>query len=266
VNEIDLYARLTPPSAEHFFGVDNIGRDLFTRILYGARISMIVGLSGAAVGAVTATVIGMVSGYFGGRTDMVIQRVVDAWMCFPALFLLLTVMAIVGPGLLQVVLLLGLMRGITGSRVVRSAVMGIKENVYIEAGRAIGARPRTVLTRHILPNIMAPIIILFTVSMGYMIITEATLSFLGFGIPPPAPSWGGMLSGAGRQFMLKAPWMALWPGLALGLAVWGINMFGDALRDILDPRLRGGIGRYAGVSTKKLQKEVRRFGGAGTDS
>ena len=260
MNEIDLYSRLATPSAVHPMGVDNVGRDMLSRIVYGARISMIVGLAGASIGALVATFIGIISGYFGGKVDITIQRFVDAWMCFPALFLLLTVMAVVGPGLLQVIVLLGMMRGIGGSRVVRSAVMGIKENMYVEAGRAIGASPKTILARHILPNIMAPIIILFTVSMGYMIITEATLSFLGFGIPPPEPSWGGMLSGAGRQFMLKAPWMALWPGLALAIVVWGINMLGDALRDLLDPRLRGGIGRYAGVKSKRLKREVKRSG------
>ncbi len=253
MNEVDLYARLQGPSSTYLLGTDNIGRDLLTRIIYGARVSMIVGLAGAFIAVFVASLVGMVSGYFGGKTDMIIQRFVDAWMCFPALFLLLTVMAIVGPGLLQVILLLGIMSGIGGSRVVRSAVMTIKENVYISAAYAVGVTPMTMLVRHILPNIMAPIIIMFTVSMGSMIITEATLSFLGFGVPPPQPTWGGMLSGAGRQLMLKAPWMALWPGLALAIAVWGINMLGDALRDLLDPRLRGGIGRYSGVKPKRAK-------------
>jgi peptide/nickel transport system permease protein len=165
---------------------------------------------------------------------------------------MLTVIAVIGPGLVQVILVLGILGGIGGrTRVVRSAVMGIKENVYVEAARAVGATNWTILTRHILPNIMAPIIILFTIEMGSAILAEATLSFLGFGIPPPEPSWGGMLSGAGRRYMLLAPWIALWPGLALALVVYGMNMLGDGLRDILDPRLRGGLGRYGAVKRKR---------------
>jgi peptide/nickel transport system permease protein len=139
--------------------------------------------------------------------------------------------------------------------VIRSAVISVKENVYVEAARAIGARRVTIIMRHILPNILAPTIIVFTIEMGVAILTEATLSFLGYGIPPPMPSWGGMLSGSGRQYMLLAPWMALWPGVALATVVYGINMLGDGLRDILDPRLRGGLGRYEGSKKKKLIKQ-----------
>lgn len=256
MNEVDLYARLAAPSGQHPFGTDNVGRDVFSRIVYGAQVSVIVGLAGACISALVSTILGVISGYAGGKTDMIIQRFVDAWMCFPALFLLLTAMAVAGPGIVQVIVLLGLMRGITGARVVRSAVLGIKENVYIAAARNVGVSNMRMLLRHVLPNVMAPIIILFTVSMGYMIITEATLSFLGFGVPPPQPSWGGMLSGPGRQFMLKAPWMALFPGLALAAVVWGINMFGDALRDLLDPRLRGGSGRYTVGKRQKKKKMV----------
>jgi len=254
MNEVDLYARLASPSGAHLFGTDNVGRDVLSRVVYGARVSVIVGLTGACIGALVSTILGVISGYVGGKTDMIIQRFVDAWMCFPALFLLLTAMAVLGPGIMQVIVLLGLMRGVTGTRVVRSAVLGMKENVYIVAARNIGVSNLRMLLKHVLPNVMAPIIILFTVSMGYMIITEATLSFLGFGVPPPQPTWGGMLSGSGRQFMLKAPWMALFPGLALAAVVWGINMFGDALRDLLDPRLRGGGGRYSIAKRKKSKK------------
>ncbi|MFC2016336.1 ABC transporter permease [Chloroflexota bacterium] len=251
MNEIITGARLAPPGPGNVLGGDNLGRDLLSRIIYGARISMIVALSGSAIAVIGATIVGIVSGYFGGKTDMIIQRFVDAWICFPPLFIYLTIMAVLGPGLLQVIVVLGIARAIRQSRVVRAAVISIKENVYVEAARAIGVQPLRILIKHILPNIMAPIIIIFTVTSGFMILQEAMLSFLGFGIPPPTPSWGGMLSGAGRRYMLLAPWMALWPGLALATVIYGLNMLGDAVRDILDPRLRGGLGRYAGVKRKR---------------
>ena len=253
-NEIHLASRLLPPTSINLLGADNLGRDLLSRIIYGARISMFVGLGGATLDLLVATTIGIISGFFGGKVDTTIQRFVDAFMCLPPLFFFLTIMAIVGPGLLQVIFVMGIASGIPGARVIRSAVISIKENVYVEAARAIGAPSSRILLRHILPNIMAPMIIIFTLAMGAMIITEASLSFLGFGIPPPIPSWGGMLSESGRRYMLLAPWMALWPGLALAIVVYGINMLGDGLRDLLDPRLRGGLGRYEGTKIK-IQKQ-----------
>jgi len=256
MSEAHLEETLQAPSAKYLLGTDNMGRDLLSRIIHGARISVIVGVCAAALDTIIATVIGTISGFFGGKTDMIIQRFVDAWMCFPAVFLLLTMMALMGPGMFQVIIVLGVSIGIRSSRVVRGAVIGIIQNVYIEAATAVGAPARAILMRHILPNIMAPIIIIFTIAMGQAILAEATLSFLGFGIPPPAPSWGGMLSGQGRYYMNIAPWMAIWPGLALAIAVYGINMLGDALRDLLDPRLRGGLGRYILTpKTKKLKEE-----------
>jgi peptide/nickel transport system permease protein len=251
MNEIHLADRLQPSSARYLLGTDSLGRDVLSRIIYGARISMIVSLAGSALATVVSTAIGLVSGFFGGKTDLVIQRFVDAWVAFPALIILLTVMAIIGGGLTQVTLVLGIVTGIGGSRLIRSAVMPAKENVYVEAARAIGARSIRILGRHLLPNISPLLIVYFTVGMAGMIVTEAALSFLGFGVPPPAPSWGGMLSQEGRTYMLLAPWLALWPGLALSIAVYGINIFGDALRDLLDPRLKGGLGRY-GTFKKKV--------------
>jgi len=254
MNEIHLWDRLGAPSAQYWLGTDNLGRCLFSRIVYGARISLYVGLGGSALTTMTAAFIGLISGFFGGKTDMSMQRFVDAWMCFPPLVIYLSVMSLLGPGLGQVILVLGLARGIRQSRVVRGAVIGIKENVYVEAARAIGASNTKILGRHILPNVMAPIITIFAVSCGYMILSEAMLSFLGFGIPPPTPSWGGMLSGSGRAYMYEAPWMALWPGVALASVVYGLNVLGDAVRDILDPRLRGGLGRYGRVKRKRPTK------------
>jgi peptide/nickel transport system permease protein len=250
-NDMDLKERLSPPSTTHLMGTDNMGRDMFSRIIYGARISMIVGLSGAAISAIVAFLVGGISGYFGGTFDMLLQRVVDAVQCFPSLILYLVILAIIGQGLVPVILVLGVTTGFLASRTVRAAVIGIKENLYVQAAVATGTRTRNILLRHILPNIMPIIIIGFTLSVGGMILSEAMLSFLGFGIPPPTPSWGGMLQGSGRRYMLQAPWMALWSGLALALAVYGVNMLGDALRDLWDPRLRGGLGRYGRMKIKK---------------
>jgi len=238
-DEADIFSRLRAPSEAHWLGTDNLGRDLLSRVIYGARVSMAVGFGGVVVGLVLGTAVGLVSGYFGGRLDLAVQRVVDAFMCFPLLLVALTIMAILGPGLGNVILTLGLVLGVRDSRVIRSAVLSVKAHLYLEAARALGAAHAAMIGRHVLPNILAPIIILGTVNLGAVILTEAALSFLGFGVPPPRPSWGGMLSGAGLVHMLRAPWLALWPGVALSLAVFGANMLGDALRDLLDPRLRG---------------------------
>jgi peptide/nickel transport system permease protein len=253
MNEGHLEDVRHPPSAQYLLGTDHLGRDLLSRIIFGARISMYVGLGASTLSVLIATIIGMTSGFFGGKFDLIVQRFVDAWMAFPGLVLILTVMALLGPGLVQVIVVIGVLSGITSSRVVRSATISIKDNAYVEAARAIGCPPTKILTQHILPNIMAPIIILFTIGMGGAILAEATLSFLGFGIPPPIPSWGGMLSGSGRLYMFLAPWLVIWPGVALSVVVYGINMLGDGIRDILDPRLRGGIGRYGRVKLKKAK-------------
>ena len=191
-----------------------------------------------------ATLIGGTAGFVGGKFDLVVQRFVDAWMSIPGLLLLLTIMSLAGRGLLQVILVLGISSGITNSRVVRGAVIAIKENDYFQAARAVGSPLAHTLLRHVLPNVMPPIIIIFSITIGAVIVAEASLSFLGFGLPPEVPSWGGMLSREGRQYMTIAPRLAIWPGLCLTIVVYGINMFGDAVRDLLDPRLRGGGGRY----------------------
>ena len=254
-NDVNFALRLAPPgTGGYILGGDNLGRDELSRIIFGARISMIVGLAGAALHVIVETLVGGISGFFGGKYDILVQRFVDTLQCFPSLILYLTVMSVVGQGLLPVILVLGISSGFYGARTVRSAVIGIKENVYLEAAKSIGASNTRIMVRHVLPNITAVLIIEFTLAVGRMIISEAMLSFLGFGIPPPQPSWGGMLSGPGRDFMLQAPWMALWPGLALAVAVYGINMLGDAVRDLWDPRLRGGLGRYGRTDVKKKGK------------
>jgi peptide/nickel transport system permease protein len=251
-NEVWVGPKAGPPTAQFWLGTDNVGRDLLSRVIYGARISMFVGLGVSTIGVILNAIIGLVSGFVGGVTDLIIQRFVDAWMCFPGIFIILTIMGILGPGVLQMIIVLGVLYGITGSRTIRSAVIAVKSNQYVESARAIGTSTSAILIRHILPNIMAPLIIVFTVSIGGAILVESSISFLGYGIPPPIPSWGGMISQA-RVDMLDAPWLALFPGLALAIVVYGINMFGDALRDLLDPRLRGGLGRYSGKK-KKMPK------------
>ncbi len=238
-NQIMPIDRLKPPSWQHPFGTDNLGRDIFSRILYGAQLSVIVGLSAAFLATLVSTVLGITSGYLGGRFDLLVQRFVDAWMSFPDLVILIVVAAVLGPGMTQLIVILGLLYGIAGSRIVRSAVLSVREQSYIHASQSIGATPPRIMLRHVLPNVMSPIIVLFTTRVGAVILAEAALAFLGLGVPPPAPTWGGMLTGSARTYMHMAPWMGLAPGICLTLVVFSINMFGDALRDLLDPRMRG---------------------------
>ena len=234
-----LIDRLQGPSAQYLLGTDQIGRDFLSRLIVGARLSLIVGLAATSINVVVAVLIGGTSGFLGGKLDLGVQRFVDAWIAFPGLLLLLTIMSIAGRGLLQIILVLGIAGGIGASRVVRGAVIGIKENDYFLAARAIGSPGAATLIRHVLPNIMPVMIIIFSITVGGVIISEASLSFLGFGLPARIPSWGGMLSREGREFMEMAPHLALFPGLFLTITVYCLNMFGDAMRDLLDPRLRG---------------------------
>ncbi len=250
-DKVHLPAILKAPSAQFLLGADQLGRDLLSRLIFGARVSMLVGLTATLLNVVVATLIGITSGFIGGKLDLAVQRFVDAWMAFPGLLLLLTIMSIVGQGLFQLILVLGISGGIVGSRVVRGAVIGVKENDYFLAARAVGTPTSRILIRHVLPNIMAPLIIVFSINIGGVIIAEASLSFLGFGLPPEIPSWGSMLSGEGRKYMEQAPWLALWPGLCLTIVVYALNMFGDAIRDLLDPRMRGGQGNYGTAAKRK---------------
>ena len=238
-DEQNIIDRLQGPSAQHLLGTDHLGRDFLSRIIYGARISILVGLTVTTLDVVLGTLIGGISGFFGGKFDLLVQRFVDAWNAFPGLLLLLTAISIVGRGFTQIILVLGISAGIGGSRLIRSAVIGIKENDYFLAAEAIGSPRWRTFFRHVVPNIMPVIIIAFSVSIGGVILSLASLSFLGFGLPPEIPDWGGLLSREGRTFMELAPHLALWPGLALTITIYSLNMFGDAVRDLLDPRLRG---------------------------
>ena len=268
MNETAMQYRLALPNERYLLGADELGRDLFTRIIYGARISLIVGLGATILSTAISLLIGMVSGYLGGPVDTVTQRFVDAWMSIPSLIILMVMVTIITPGVLSIIVVLGITTGIEGSRIIRSAVFAIKEDAYVSAAMAIGGRTSTILLRHILPNILAPTIVLFSLRVPGAILSEAGLSFLGFGIPPPYPSWGGMLAGDTRWHMYGAPHLVIWPGVALAIVVYGTNMFGDALRDILDPRLRGGAGRFGGGKIRKgmRQKVAQLNGGAPADS
>jgi len=238
-NEMNPIDRLKPPSIDYLLGTDQIGRDVFSRIVHGARTSLIIGFSAAFFSIMISSVIGVTTGYFRGKFDFLMQRMVDAWMSFPDLVVVIVAVSVFGPGMWQVILVLSLLYGIAGSRIVRGAVLTVKENDYVHAAESIGVSTLRILLRHILPNIMAPIIVLFTTRLAAVILVEAGLSFLGLGVPPPSPSWGGMLSFEGRSYMFQAPWLAIMPGLAITIVVYNINMFGDAMRDLLDPRMRG---------------------------
>ena len=242
-DELNVLNRLQGSSAAHLLGTDQVGRDLLTRLIYGARISLLVGLSATTINVMVAILVGGGSGFIGGKVDIAVQRVVDAWIAFPGLLLLLTIMSLTGKGLLQMILVLGVAGGVEGSRVPRSAVIAIKENDYFQAARAIGTSTRWTLLRHVVPNIMAPMIIVFSISVGGNILSAAALSFLGYGLPAGMPDWGGMLSQEGLLYMESAPWLAFWPGVCLTVIVYSLNMLGDALRDLLDPRLRGSTER-----------------------
>ncbi|MFN8524476.1 MAG: ABC transporter permease [Chloroflexota bacterium] len=231
--------RLLGPTVTHPFGTDANGRDMLSRMVYGARISVTVGFGAVAISTLVAVLVGVVSGYLGGWTDLLVQRLVDIWIAFPALVLLVSLISIVGPGLWSVTAVLGLLLAPGTSRVVRAAVLAIRHLPYIESAACVGASQPRIMARHILPNVLPPVIVLATVQLGTAILAESTLSFLGYGVPPPYPAWGAMLSGTGRAFMLQSPWLSIWPGLAISLVVFGFNMLGDALRDELDPRLRG---------------------------
>jgi peptide/nickel transport system permease protein len=237
----DSAAQARAPSAAHVMGTDHLGRDVLSRVIYGARVSLWVGLVSVGLGLVAGTTLGLVSGYFKGRTDLIIQRVMDVILAFPTLVLAMALMAILGTSLTNVMLAVGIVMTPSVSRLVRSVVLSLREHPFVESARCLGAGHGRIILRHILPNTLSTIIVWVTVSLGSAILIEASLSFLGLGTQPPSPSWGNMLAGQSRQYFETAPWMALFPGLALSLTVLAFNLLGDALRDVLDPRLRRGV-------------------------
>lgn len=232
-----LRDRFQGPSRSHIMGTDHLGRDMFSRIFYGSRVSITIGFAAVAISQTTAAIIGIVSGYYGGRFDFLFQRVVDTWQALPGLITLIFLISVFGANQLVIIVAIGLLGAPASSRVIRGTVISVRQNQYVEAAVMIGATDRRILMRHILPNVVHIIIISASVGIGGAILVESALAFLGFGLPPPYPTWGRMLN-VSREFVTH-PWLAIWPGLALTVTVFAFNVFGDALRDVWDPRLRG---------------------------
>ena len=237
--EWNLPDKLLWPSGEHWLGTDEMGRDLWSRMMSGARISLLVGFASVAFGSGAGGVIGVISGWYGGKVDNSIQRIMDALMSIPTLILAMAITAALGTNLVNIIIAIGIVQIPRANRVVRSQVLAVKESQYVDAARSIGAGNLRIMVLHIAPQCVAPWLIISTGALGIAILTEASLSFLGLGVPQPEPSWGGMLTGPVRDWFILYPYLAIWPGLALSLAVYGFNLFGDAIRDVLDPRLRG---------------------------
>jgi peptide/nickel transport system permease protein len=236
--ETDYAAMIAAPNRAHWLGTDAFGRDVLSRIIYGSRTALLVGLGAATLGATLGSLIGVASAYFGGRVDLVVQRVMDVFFAFPVIILALAVVAVLGTGAGNVILAIATPMVPRCARVVRSSALAVREMPYVDAARASGFRHGRIILRHMLPNVMAPILIMATAFLGEAILLEASLSFLGLGVQEPTAAWGLMLRGAAVEFAETAPWMAIFPGLAISLAVFGFNLFGDSLRDALDPRLR----------------------------
>jgi peptide/nickel transport system permease protein len=236
---LDLRARLEGSSWDHLLGTDGSGRDVFSRLLYGARTAVMVSFGAVFIASIVGATIGIVAGFYGGWIDKGLYRVVDVFQALPGLVVLITILGLFGSGLWQMIFALGLVFGPNNSRVIRGQTLSIISSPYMEAARVIGASDRRMMLHYILPNVMPLLILQSTVWLGVVVLAEASLSFLGFGIPPPYPSWGHMLSLEGREFMSVHPGLAIYPGIAIGLLVFSFNLFGDALRDVLDPRLRG---------------------------
>lgn len=235
----DLRARLQGSSSQHLLGTDAIGRDILSRLLYGARTAVVVAFGAVLIQQIIASIFGIAAGYYGGWIDKGLYRIVDVFQALPGLVVLITILGIFGSGLWQLVFVIGALFGPTQSRVIRGQTLYIMASPFIEAARVVGAGDIRIMTRYVLPNVFALIVLSATLSLGFVVLLEATLSFLGYGLPPPFPSWGQMLSLEGRQYMRTAPGLAIYPGVAIGILVFSFNLFGDALRDALDPRLRG---------------------------
>ena len=230
--------QLTPPSAEFWLGTDAFGRDILTRIIYGARTALFVGFTAAFVGATGGLILGVASAYFGGRFDIICQRLVDIVMAFPLIVLALAVVATLGASTVNVIIAITIPFIPQCARVVRSSARAIREIPYVDAARALGYSHMRIIMKHMIPNVMAPYLIMLTTFVGQAILLEASLSYLGMGVQEPTPAWGLMLQGGAEEFAESAPWVPIFPGLAITLAVFGFNLFGDGLRDVLDPRLR----------------------------
>jgi peptide/nickel transport system permease protein len=237
--QADYGAQFARPSPDHWLGTDEFGRDLMSRIMHGARIALFVGFSASFLGCTLGGLLGVTSAYLGGRVDLLLERLMDILLAFPQLILALAIASILGPAVQNVVIAIAIPIIPRAARVVRATALSVKENVYVEAVQALGAPQPRIVLRHIVPNVVAPYIIMLTAQLGGAILAEAALSYLGLGAAEPTPSWGLMLSGSALSYAQKAPWIAVFPGIAISLGVFGFNLFGDSLRDALDPKLRG---------------------------
>jgi len=229
---------MQPPNAEFWLGTDAFGRDILSRLIFGSRTALLIGLSASFLGATIGAIIGVVSAHFGGKTDLIIQRIMDMLLSFPLIIMALSVVAVLGTGVSNVIIAIAVPMAPRCARVVRSSALAIRESPYIDAARALGFGHTRIIFRHMLPNVMAPYLIMLTVFLAQAILLEASLSFLGLGVSEPTPAWGLMLRGAAVEFAEQAPWMGISPGLAISAAVFAFNLFGDSLRDALDPKLR----------------------------
>jgi peptide/nickel transport system permease protein len=240
---LDLLGRFTPPvwqeggTWHHILGTDNLGRDVLSRLLYGSRTSLLVGFSAVVVAELIGIVLGLLSGYYGGRTDSFIMRIADIFMAYPFMLLTISVIAVLGPSIMNLILVLGISDWVTYARTIRGSVLSLKEKEFVEASRAIGTRDIVIIMRHILPNVVSPLLILGTLRVANIIIWESGLSYLGMGTPPPMPTWGRMLA-EGRIYITEAWWLVTLPGLAIMFTILSINLLGDGMRDALDPRLK----------------------------
>jgi len=234
----DVSLKLNPPSLEHYLGTDQLGRDVFSRMLFGSRVSLSVGFVAVAISILIGILVGAVAGYYGGWVDSVLMRFVDIMLCFPSFFLILTVVALLGPSLFKVMVVIGITSWMGTSRFVRAEFLSLRERDFVQAAKALGVKDPRIIFLHILPNALAPVFVTATLDVATAILVEAGLSFLGFGVQPPAPSWGNILT-EGRTYIFDAWWLTIFPGLAILITVLSFNLLGEGLRDALDPRLRG---------------------------
>ena len=253
--QVDVLHKLAPMSPEHLLGTDTLGRDLLSYLIYGARTSVILCITCTILSTVLSVLIGVTSAVIGGKFDLVVQRVVDAWQCIPSMLILLILMVLMGNGLIQLIIAIAVPGGIAGSRLVRSAAMSVKDSGYVKMSHMLGGGAGWKMWKHVIPNILPIIIINMAGSLGGVVMMEASMNFLGYGVDLNTPSWGALITSTGRMYMFKYPQLAVCPGILIALMVFASAMFGDGVRDILDPRLKGGVGSY---NTKKLRRIAER--------
>ncbi|MCR5784175.1 MAG: ABC transporter permease [Eubacterium sp.] len=252
----DLIHAAEPPSLEHLFGTDDMGIDLLSYMIYGARTSVVLGISATVISTLLSLVLGVTSAVIGGKFDLILQRFIDAWQCIPGMLIMLIMMSILGSGMLQMIIVMSIPPGIAGSRMIRSTAISVKDSGYCNMSRMLGGKNVWRMVHHVVPNILPIILMNLANSLGGVIMMEATLNFLGFGVQVGTPSWGYILTAQGRTKMYTAPWIGLAPGIAITIMVFAAAMFSDGMRDILDPRLKGGMGSF---SREKIRKQVAKY-------